>query len=155
MSYCAQKPPRGSAKGVQNGQTLYRVSLLQKKKTGGGLYFRTFGKEIGNGKIIKKFFSSISIFYLDTFWYNNRYWKPSSGSTLHDSNDGWSIFDDLSLFLHKMWTYFFKNRKLTSTWLRSIQHHRRWKSKPQSIFLTNYHDRLYPKLEKIILCYSY
>ena len=54
----------------------------------------------------------------------------------------------------KNWT-FFKNRKLTFTWLRSVQHYRKWKSKPQSIFLTTHHDRLYPKLLKIFLCYFY
>ena len=26
---------------------------------------------------------------------------------------------------------------------------------PQSIFLTTYHDRLHPKVEKIFLCYFY
>ena len=65
--------------------------------------FKVTLKEIGKEKIILKFFSSISIFCLDTFWYDDRYWKPSPGSTLHDPNDGWAIFDNLSLFLHKMW----------------------------------------------------
>ena len=58
--------------------------------------FKVALKEIGKEKIILKIFSSISIFYLDTFWYDDRYWKPSPGSTLHDSNDGLAIFDDLS-----------------------------------------------------------
>ena len=43
-----------------------------------------------------------SIFYLDKIWNDDRYWEPSPGSTLHDSNNGWSKFDDLSLFLYKM-----------------------------------------------------
>ena len=44
--------------------------------------------------------------------------------------------------------FFFKNRKSTSTWLRSIQHYREWKRKPQSIFLTTYHDRFFQNLKK-------
>ena len=56
-------------------------------------------------------------------------WKPYPESTLHDSNNRLATFDDLSLFLHKMWSswlfalrrkklnFFFKNRKLTFIWL--------------------------------------
>ena len=34
----------------------------------------------------------------------------------------------------KNWTGNFKNRKLTSIWLKSIQHYRRWRNKPHSTF---------------------
>ena len=57
--------------------------------------FKVALKEINKKKNLK-FFSSISIFYLDTFWYHDRYSKQSPGSTLHDSNNGLAIFDDLS-----------------------------------------------------------
>ena len=50
-------------------------------------------------------------------------------------------------------TVFFKNRKLTSIWLRSIQYYRRWRSKSHSTFYRTYHDWLYAKLWKIFLCY--
>ena len=65
--------------------------------------FKVALKEIGKEKVILKFLkSNFDFFYLDKIWNDDRYWEPSPGSTLHDSNNGWAIFDDLSLFLHKM-----------------------------------------------------
>ena len=65
--------------------------------------FKVTLKENGKEKIILKFFKRSRFSYLDAFWYDDTYWKPSPGSTLHDSNINWDIFDDLSLLLHKMW----------------------------------------------------
>ena len=69
----------------------------------------------------------------------------------------WTKCDRVGFLLSKgkNWIFFFKNRKSTSTWLRSIQNYWRWKNKPQSIFLTTYHDGPHPKLEKIFLYYFY
>ena len=64
--------------------------------------FKVTLKEIGKEKIILKFFYQFRFFYLDKIWNDDRYWESSPGSTLHDSNNGWSKFDDLSLFLYKM-----------------------------------------------------
>ena len=50
----------------------------------------------------ENFFHRIRIFCLDEFWYNDRYWKASPGSTLNDFNDGLTIFYDLSSFFNKI-----------------------------------------------------
>ena len=64
--------------------------------------FKVALKKIDKEKVILKVFLSIFIFYLDKIWNDDRYWEPSAGSTLHDSNNDWSKFDDLILFLYKM-----------------------------------------------------
>ena len=58
--------------------------------------FKVTLKEIGKEKKFETFFHRFRFFHLDTFWYDDRYGKPSPGSTLHDSNDGLAISDDLS-----------------------------------------------------------
>ena len=58
--------------------------------------FKVTLKEIGKEKIFEIFFHRFRFFHLDTFWYDDRYWKVSPGSTLHDSNNGLAISDDLS-----------------------------------------------------------
>ena len=50
----------------------------------------------------EKNFHRIRFFYLDVFWYDDRYWKASPGSTLNDFNDGLTIFHDLSSFFNKI-----------------------------------------------------
>ena len=82
-------------------------------------------------KLVRKtkfenFFHRIRFFYLDAFWYDDRYWKASPGSTLNDFNDGLTIFHDLSSFFNKIsasckfslksWNsnFFFKKRKSMS-----------------------------------------
>ena len=66
-------------------------------------FFKVALKEIGKEKFFWNFFHRFWFLYLDTFWYNDRYWKPSPGSTLHDSNGNLVILDDLSSFLFKKW----------------------------------------------------
>ena len=75
---------------------------------------------------MKIFFHRIRFFDLDVFWYDDRYWKASPGSTLNDFNDGLTIFYDLSSFFNKIsasckfslksWNsnFFFKKRKSMS-----------------------------------------
>ena len=75
---------------------------------------------------MKKHFHRIQFFDLDVFWYDDRYWKASPGSTLNDFNDGLTIFHDLSSFFNKISTsckfslktsnsnIFFKKRKSMS-----------------------------------------
>ena len=50
----------------------------------------------------EKFFHRIRIFCLDEFWYDDRYWKASPGSTLNDFNNGLAIFYDWSSFFNKI-----------------------------------------------------
>ena len=65
----------------------------------------------------------IRFFYLDAFWYDDGYWKASSGSTLNAFNNGLTIFYDLGSFFNKnaasckfnlkTWnSYFFQNTKI-------------------------------------------
>ena len=58
--------------------------------------FKVALKKIREEEIIVNFFHRFRFFHLETFWYDDRYWKSSPGSTLHDSNDGLVIFDILS-----------------------------------------------------------
>ena len=59
-------------------------------------------KEIGKENEFWKNFHRIRIFCLDEFWYDDRYWKASPGSTLNDFNNGLAIFYDWSSFFNKI-----------------------------------------------------
>ena len=108
-------------------------------------------------KKILNFFHRFRFFHLDTFWYNDRCWKPSPGATLDDSNDGLDISHDLKKFLYKIlanqlfafqmekFNFFFKNRKSTSTWLRSMNHYYESKVHALKMFLSYFYDIQYPK----------
>ena len=59
-------------------------------------------KKIGKENEFWKKFHRIRIFCLDEFWYDDRYWKASPGSTLNDFNNGLAIFYDWSSFFNKI-----------------------------------------------------
>ena len=50
----------------------------------------------------ENFFSKNRKLDLDMILDHDKYWKASPGSTLKDSNNGLTIFDDLDEFFNKM-----------------------------------------------------
>ena len=49
------------------------------------------------------FFSSNRKCDLDMIWHQDKYWKPSTGSTLEGFKLGLVIFDELDAIFNKIW----------------------------------------------------
>ena len=117
-------------------------------------------KEIGKENKFWIFFHRIRIFCLDEFWYDDRYWKASPGSTLNVFNNGLAIFYDCSSLFNKISTsckfslktwnsnFFFKKRKSISRLKIFKNRYYEMKAHALKMFLRCYH------ILKIILIFE-
>ena len=94
------------------------------------------------------FFSSNRKCDLDMIWHQDKYWKPSTGSTLEDFELGSVIFHDLNDFFSKIWdtcqifsktwiwNFFMYNQNFAFRSEISLWQYQKWTKHNQNVFLS-------------------